>query len=194
MAQNIYYLISSLGVIFTLSMSILTYRFNKKAKESELKAKKSQEKAKLNESKTKENERKAREFEEQTRLLADEIKRIYEIESKARHQVEIITKILEQLSTIGSYLDEMNQSNKSIAFNGVNISSSVEKIHKIVMEISEYSYIFIENKGSFDTGDYEDLEKIIDNHNEATRKSILKSIIRFNTSNKNFLRKIQNDL
>lgn len=162
MAQTIYYIVASIGIIFTGIMTFLSYKFNEKTKKSEANVKE----------------------------LANQIKNIYEAENKTRLQAENISKLLVLFSNIDRNLEELNKSDDMLNFTGISVSNAVENINKEVANISEYSFVFTDNRNSFDSGDYDSLDILLDNPTQAIRQRTVKSVLKNNSKYKNFLRSI----
>lgn len=166
MAQTIYYIVAAIGIIFTGIMTYLTYKFNKKTKISEANVEK----------------------------LATEIKEIYNEENRKRLTSENTSKLLHLFSNIESSLNEINKSDEVIKVSGISIDNTIREIDKIIAKISEYSFLFTENQNKFNSGDYDPLELLIDEHAEIFRTKTVKNIIRINSNYKSFLRSLQNEL
>lgn len=163
MVQNIYYIIASLGILFTGIMTFLTYKLNKKTEESE----------------------------ERTKQVADEIKNIYETNNEKRMLSEAIVKLLELFLSLDEHLNELNKTDEVIKISGITIENTVNRIESIVSTISEYSYVFTENNKNFDTGVYASIESLLREHDYSHRKNTVRNISRTNTEYKGFLRAIQ---
>lgn len=166
MIQNIYYIVASLGIIFTGFMGFLTYKLNKDTKRSE----------------------------ERTKKVAEEIKNIYETNNKNRNKSETIIKLLQMFSSLDAHLKDLNQNDESIVFLGITIENTVDSIATIVLEISEYSFVFTDSNQIFDTGSYSLIDTLSSNHDESNRKSIAKSALQVNAKHKSFLRGLQKDM